>query len=122
MDGRLFDKLEYIARVVRKSKKPFGGLQLVLSGDFFQLPPVPEKTHDREIPATLTFDALTWPQCVAQIVHLTQVFRQRDSTFIELLVSMRIGNISRQHIAILRGLSRPVVYDDGIEPSELYVS
>ena len=40
VDGQYFDKLEAIARGVRKSKKPFGGIQLVLCGDFLQLPPV----------------------------------------------------------------------------------
>ncbi len=40
IDADFFDKLEAVARAVRKSKKPFGGIQLVLCGDFFQLPPV----------------------------------------------------------------------------------
>lgn len=40
MDGRLFDALEHVARKVRGSAAPFGGVQLILSGDFHQLPPV----------------------------------------------------------------------------------
>ena len=40
IDADYFDKLEAVARVVRKSKQPFGGVQLVLCGDFLQLPPV----------------------------------------------------------------------------------
>lgn len=40
LDGRLFDTLEYTARVLRCSDLPFGGIQVVLCGDFFQLPPV----------------------------------------------------------------------------------
>jgi ATP-dependent DNA helicase PIF1 len=40
VDGSLFENLEAIARHMRRSKEPFGGLQLVLSGDFHQLPPV----------------------------------------------------------------------------------
>ena len=40
VDGVYFDKLEAVARAVRKSKKPFGGIQLVICGDFLQLPPV----------------------------------------------------------------------------------
>ncbi len=37
IDGELFDKLDYIARIVRGKNKPFGGIQLVCSGDFFQV-------------------------------------------------------------------------------------
>ena len=40
IDGIMFEKLEEMARILRNSFKPFGGLQLILCGDFFQLPPV----------------------------------------------------------------------------------
>ena len=40
LDGHLFDTLEYVARVLRRNDYPFGGIQVVLSGDFFQLPAV----------------------------------------------------------------------------------
>ena len=40
VEGDYFDKLEAVARAVRRSKEPFGGIQLVLCGDFLQLPPV----------------------------------------------------------------------------------
>ena len=40
LDGGLFDKLEAMARIIKGCDAPFGGIQLVLSGDFFQLPPV----------------------------------------------------------------------------------
>lgn len=40
IDGNLLDKLDGIAKTIRRSKKPFGGIQIILCGDFFQLPPV----------------------------------------------------------------------------------
>ena len=40
LDSDFFDKVEEIARRMRDSEEPFGGVQLVLCGDFFQLPPV----------------------------------------------------------------------------------
>ena len=84
------------------------------------------------------FDAKTWSQCILRTVHLTHVFRQKDDgelpsrvrydynsycvvAFVELLSAMRLGNLTRNHIDILKCLSRPVVYDDGIEPSEMSV-
>ena len=43
LPGELFDKLELIARIVRNNSRVFGGLTLILSGDFFQLSPVSGK-------------------------------------------------------------------------------
>ncbi|KAK2957062.1 putative ATP-dependent DNA helicase RRM3 [Blattamonas nauphoetae] len=40
LDGMLFDKLDYIARTIRNDQRPFGGIQLIITGDFYQLPPV----------------------------------------------------------------------------------
>lgn len=45
LDGELFDKLEVIARKIRRNDRPFGGIQLVLTGDFCQLPPVGKSPH-----------------------------------------------------------------------------
>lgn len=47
VEGKYFDKLEAVARAVRKSKKPFGGIQLVLCGDFLQLPPVSKGKEEK---------------------------------------------------------------------------
>jgi hypothetical protein len=40
LDAALFDKLEWLARHIRRDNRPFGGLQLVAAGDFLQLPPI----------------------------------------------------------------------------------
>ena len=75
VDGELFDKLEAIARAVRNNGRPFGGIQLVITGDFFQLPPVPD--YSSRI-AKFAFDALTWNTSIDHTIGLTQVFRQKD--------------------------------------------
>ena len=74
VDGDLFDKLEAVARIVRNSGRPFGGIQLVITGDFFQLPPVP----DYGKVAKFSFDAATWNTSIEHTIGLTQVFRQKD--------------------------------------------
>lgn len=74
VDGELFDKLEGIARIVRNSGRPFGGIQLVITGDFFQLPPVPDSGRV----AKFAFDAATWNTSLEHTIGLTQVFRQKD--------------------------------------------
>lgn len=74
VDGELFDKLEGIARTVRGNGRPFGGVQLVITGDFFQLPPVPDSGKV----AKFAFDAATWNTSIDHTIGLTQVFRQKD--------------------------------------------
>jgi ATP-dependent DNA helicase PIF1 len=76
VDGELFDKLEGIARTLRNNGRPFGGIQLVITGDFFQLPPVPDFQKNRGI--TFAFDAKTWSTSINHTIGLSQVFRQRD--------------------------------------------
>lgn len=74
VDGELFDKLENIARFIRKNGRPFGGIQLVVTGDFFQLPPVPD--YGKQV--KFAFDADTWSTSVHHTIGLTEIFRQRD--------------------------------------------
>ena len=74
VDGDLFDKLEGIARAIRTNGRPFGGIQLVVTGDFFQLPPVPDSGKA----AKFAFDAATWNTSIDHTIGLTQVFRQKD--------------------------------------------
>ena len=74
VDGDLFDKLEGIARIIRNNGRPFGGIQLVITGDFFQLPPVPDYGKISKF----AFDAGTWNTSIEHTIGLTQVFRQKD--------------------------------------------
>lgn len=74
VDGDLFDKLEGIARQLRNNGRAFGGIQLIITGDFFQLPPVP----DYGKVAKFAFDAGTWNTTIAHTIGLHHVFRQKD--------------------------------------------
>ena len=48
VDSNFFDKLEAVARALRKKEIPFGGIQLILSGDFLQLPPVVKQAEKKK--------------------------------------------------------------------------
>jgi len=74
VDGDLFDKLEGVARSLKNNGRPFGGIQLVVTGDFFQLPPVP----DGGKLVKFAFEANTWNTSVDHTIGLTQIFRQKD--------------------------------------------
>jgi ATP-dependent DNA helicase PIF1 len=122
MDGAFLDKLEQIGRAIRDDPRPFGGLQVILSGDFYQLPPVGDEnplTGRKEY--TFAFDSKCWPALIpeANMLALTQVYRQRDHAFVKILEGMRKGYVSPEGMEKLQQLDRKVVYDDGIEPVEL---
>lgn len=120
VDGDLFDKLETIARLMRNNGRPFGGIQLVITGDFFQLPPVPD--YDSKARGVkFAFDAGTWATAIHHTIGLTQVFRQKDPVFANMLNEMRLGKITDQTVAAFKALSRPITYGDSIVTTELYV-
>ncbi|KAG0422261.1 hypothetical protein HPB47_001921 [Ixodes persulcatus] len=88
LDGRFFQKLERVARLVRRSDRPFGGIKLVLCGDFLQLPPISRKGDPAPV---FCFQTAAWRQCVQMSLELRQVHRQRDPKFVELLQEVRHG-------------------------------
>ena len=116
VDPALLDKLEEIARLMRKKPdRPFGGIQLVITGDFFQLPPVNPGGN-----VTFAFDAQCWNKVVQHKVNLTQVFRQKDESFVTMLNEMRFGKLSQKTIDAFKKLERVPTYDAEIVPTELF--
>lgn len=75
VDGVLFDKLCKIGQILRKqADKPWGGIQIIVTGDFFQLPPVTKGGTSTKF----AFEAATWDETINMSVNLTKVFRQKD--------------------------------------------
>ncbi|KAK7012812.1 PIF1-like helicase-domain-containing protein [Favolaschia claudopus] len=74
LDGDLFDKLSRIGSILRKKIQPFGGIQLIVTGDFFQLPPVTKGGAETKF----AFEATLWKQAISRTFNLTKVFRQHD--------------------------------------------
>lgn len=94
------DTMDYIDRVLRFVKGnaiPFGGVQLLMIGDLYQLPPVFQ--NDWHLLAKFYkgpyfFDSLIFREYPLLVFELTKVHRQNDPTFIEILNSIRNGSIS----------------------------
>lgn len=116
LDGRILDKIEMVARRVRQNDQPFGGIQLVLTGDFFQLPPVSKDG------VVFSFESQTWKNCIQRTILLTQVFRQRDDNLVDMLNTIRSGEPTPELVSNIAKLNREVHYSDGIEPTELYAT
>ncbi|XP_047738595.1 ATP-dependent DNA helicase PIF1 isoform X1 [Hyalella azteca] len=114
VDGKYFQKLEAVARAVRNSDKPFGGIQLIVCGDFLQLPPV-----SRTNTATFSFQTSAWRSSIQRTIELTAVRRQDDQVFIDLLQEIRMGRCSETHAALLRNTAENKLSRDGILATKL---
>lgn len=101
LQGTYFDCLEYVARNLRggSSKSFFGGIQLILCGDFLQLPPVVRSNN----PLVWLFEAKAF-QLIPLKASLTHCFRQSDKSFISMLNETRIGCVSPQTDSLLQSL------------------
>jgi ribonuclease HI len=119
LHAELFEKLEFIARKVRQDERPFGGVQLILCGDFFQLPPVERRGKDV---ARYAFQSPVWGACGIETLTLQQVQRQSDNRFITLLNEIRLGDLSEQSSRQLEACHADVkaLPNDGILPTRLY--
>lgn len=96
---------------------PFGGVQLVLCGDFFQLPPIGnngEKSRDK-----FAFMASSWGYAGFKICYLTQQFRQENNSLSNILDEIRNGNVSQNSIALLKKAAQ-TEFDASIVPTKLY--
>jgi len=97
----LFDLLNDLLKAVRQNDQPFGGLQLILFGDFLQLPPV---NRDRQLAEDyqFCFQSKAWAELNPKPLLLKTVFRQEDNDFVELLNNIRFGKINEDNIATLK--------------------
>jgi len=103
MSLKIFRLLNELGKIIRKNPRPFGGIQLVFSGDFYQLGPIGDNLDPET--AQFCFEHPDWFQIFPKQNHvmLKTIFRQNDPTYIEILAEVRQGNISDKNIEILQG-------------------
>ncbi|XP_059668788.1 ATP-dependent DNA helicase pfh1-like [Cornus florida] len=106
VQAEFFDKLEYIAREARDKQhasknKVWGGIQLVVSGDFFQLPPILDK-QELKRGKEFAFEADCWNSSFDVQVELTKIFRQSDGQLIKLLQGIRRGKCDPEGLKLLK--------------------
>ncbi|EDM36676.1 helicase-related protein [Pedobacter sp. BAL39] len=107
----VLDAVDAILRTVRKNELPFGGVQLLLIGDLYQLPPV-TKREDWELlskiyPSPYFFDARVIRQNPLLQVELKQVFRQTEPEFVDILNDIRNNQINDARLELLNKRYNP---------------
>ncbi len=110
--------VEAVCREARQSYEPFGGLQIILVGDFFQLPPIiKRKTEDdpdqivllNEPEARFAYDSSAWKRAKPVACYLTEQYRQDDQNYLDVLSAIRNNTFSMKHVGHLE--SRRTTYD-----------
>jgi len=109
LSATLFNKLNYLGKNIRNSDKPFGGIQLVLCGDFLQLP---------VIDGEFCFLSASWKEeCNIKIFELTKILRQPDEMFQKCLNSARFGELTEEELTYI--INGYVKSEDGIKPTKI---
>lgn len=96
LHGYRLDMVDEVCRVVRKDPDvPFGGIQLIMSGDFFQLPPVTRGGGAQS--GQFVVSSRVWDELNPTICYLEEQHRQDDEHLLEILNALRAGDIRRHH-------------------------
>ena len=114
LDGQLLNLLSRITKAIRGSDDPFGGLQVIFVGDFYQLPPV---TRNGNV-INYSFHSEAWQSANPLICYLTEQYRQEDEMFLGLLKSIRRNEIEEDHYTLLS--EQDDIGYENIEPTKLY--
>lgn len=121
MSEKLFNLLDLTSKKVRKNQKPFGGIQLVFCGDFFQLPPVGNELEPET--CNFCFESNLFEQTfnLSNQIEFTKIFRQKDPIYTKILNQIRVGRISRKTVDILNQHLNKDLPDNGlIRPTILF--
>jgi ATP-dependent DNA helicase PIF1 len=122
MSQKLFEMLDAIGKAVRRNKKPFGGIQVIFSGDFYQLPPV-GKDKDEPETTKFCFESPLWFETFGLQEHivLSKIFRQTNPIYQRILNQIREGRLKRSsNEALLQQVGRELMPDCPIRPTKLF--
>jgi ATP-dependent DNA helicase PIF1 len=126
LSPELFEKLEEIGRILRYPQqrllseekivqKFFGGIQIILSGDFLQLPVVDSEKF--------CFESKIWDSCIDETIYLTEIIRQKDPDFQEILNHLRYGLIDEKTKTLLDSrIGVKLENKLGIKPTRIFTT
>lgn len=105
LSGHQLDMVDQICREFRKNDMPFGDMQVVLSGDFFQLPPI---LKNGETPS-FAYESQVWQRMNIKICYLSEPFRQQDPAFLQILNEIRCNQVTDESLELLeQRMHRPL--------------
>ena len=107
LTGDTLSMVDTVCREIKQNSKPFGGIQVIFAGDFFQLPPVVRREVNENTQTTFinksssifAFDSPSWKELNPTVCYLTEQHRQEDDDFLELLSAIRRNIFNDQHLS-----------------------
>ena len=123
MSQKMMEVLDNIGRVIRKCPQPFGGIQVIFIGDFYQLPPVGKRDEPETV--RFCFESPIWKTTFSPKSHilLKTIFRHKNPEFVQILDEVRKGVITPESVKLLESRVS-AVYDpaehNGILPTKLF--
>jgi ATP-dependent exoDNAse (exonuclease V) alpha subunit len=111
LHGFRLDMVDMICRAFKSNDVPFGGMQVIMCGDFFQLPPVSKKDED----SSFVTESQSWQEMNLRICYLDEQFRQDDRSFLRVLNDIRNNEVNEMTVEYLserldkevRGYAKP---------------
>lgn len=98
LSASMLDMVDAICKAVKNNAEPFGGLQIIFVGDFFQLPPI-----SRSGQVVFAYDSLAWQSAHVLVCYLEEQHRQDDEPFLALLSAIRSNTFDEIHVEHLEG-------------------
>jgi hypothetical protein len=122
LSPNMLDMIDMVCREIKQNPEPFGGIQIILVGDFFQLPPIIKNEIKREEEkqgslitqvgpvGKFAYGSGAWNRAGFVVCYLTEQHRQDDNDFLSMLSGIRSNNFSEEHLKHLN--SRQIDHDD----------
>ena len=111
----IFSSMDRILRAFKENNLPFGGVQTILSGDFFQLPPISKTPKEKRF----AWQSPSWKELALKTCYLQEKFRQDDNVLISILDDIRSGDISAKSYELLNARLHKDL-ETGFTPTKLY--
>ncbi len=117
LSPNMLDMVDQVCKALRRSQEPFGGLQVVLSGDFFQLPPIMRGVSNGD--ELFANSSRAWQSADIRICYITEQYRQREDPLTDILNDIRDGNLKQKHLNLLKSRIGAKL-DSDLDPIKLY--
>lgn len=116
LSARQLDGVDAICRAIRGSELPFGGMQVIFCGDFFQLPPIQRAEREQ---AMFAYNSEVWKKMDIKICYLNEQHRQKDNKLVKVLNDIRQNSVSEETRDLVLSCKNKK-FEGSVKPAKLF--